>query len=122
MPGIWRGKGWTFARPEYNAEVEAVGGGVSLLTPAFGRVLIEPIMLKGRWIEPGDENAIALSELFLERFPDLDVGDTLRLRVNGKETEWVVVGFFQLAGKISGLSAYTHYDYLAGLIHQPGQA
>lgn len=122
LPGISHVEGWTFARTELILEDDVVGESVSLLAPPAGSVLIEPIMLKGRWIEPGDENAIALSELFLERFPDLDVGDTLRLRVNGKETEWVVVGFFQLAGKISGLSAYTHYDYLAGLIHQPGRA
>jgi putative ABC transport system permease protein len=63
-----------------------------------------------------------LSELFKETFPDLKVGDMLRLRVNDKETDWKVVGFFQLAGKVSGFSAYTSYEYLSELLHLPGKA
>ena len=63
-----------------------------------------------------------LSERFISRYPDLDVGQTLRLRVNGDESDWVVVGFFQLAGKSAGFVAYTGYDYLSEIIHEPFQA
>jgi putative ABC transport system permease protein len=100
----------------------SIGESVSLLAPPAASPLIEPILVDGRWIVPGDRNAIALSELFLEEFPDLRVGDTIRLRVNGKETDWVVVGFFQMGGKVSGFSAYTSYEYLSELSHQTGRA
>jgi hypothetical protein len=60
--------------------------------------------------------------LFRDRFPALKVGDTIRLKVNGKETDWVVVGFYQLAGKVSGFAAYTSYEYLTELTHQAGRA
>ncbi len=63
-----------------------------------------------------------MSELFRDRYPDLKVGDTIRLRVNGDETDWVVVGFYQLAGKVSGYAAYTSYEYLTSLTHQEGRA
>src|SRR5690606_23549233 len=33
-----------------------------------------------------------------------------------------IVGFFRLAGKVSGLLAYGNYDYLSELIGQPNQA
>jgi len=122
VPGVAGVEGWVFARTELVLEDGSAGDNVSLLAPPAGSKLIKPIMLKGRWVEPGDQNAIALSELFLDYYPELKVGDTLRLRVNGDETDWVVVGFFQLAGKVSGLSAYTNYEYLAPMINQNGRA
>jgi hypothetical protein len=32
------------------------------------------MLLEGRWIVPGDQNAIVLGELFRERFPEMGVG------------------------------------------------
>ncbi len=111
-----------FARTELVLDDGSIGESVSLLAPPADSPLIEPIMVEGRWILPGDRNAITLNELFKESFPNLQVGDTVRLRVNGDETDWVVVGFFQLAGKVSGFSAYTSYEYLSELLNQPGRA
>jgi putative ABC transport system permease protein len=82
---------------------------------------VQPVILQGRWLAPGDQNAIALNERFQSDFPDLKVGDTLRLQVNSKETDWVVICFFQLAGRSSGYIAYTNYEYLSKLIHLPAQ-
>jgi len=122
VEGVSMVEGWMFARTELILEDGSIGESVSLLAPPAESPLIEPILLEGRWITPGDRNAAALSELFKEKFPDLQVGDTLRLRVNGDETDWVVVGFFQLAGTVSGYSAYTSYEYLSDLLHQSGRA
>ena len=122
VPGVSKVEGWTFARTELVLEDDSIGESVTMLAPPAGSDLIKPILVKGRWIVPGDRNAITLSELFLDAFPELDVGDPLRLRVNGDETDWIVVGFYQLAGKISGFSAYTSYEYLSELINQPGKA
>jgi putative ABC transport system permease protein len=60
--------------------------------------LIQPILIKGRWIIPGDQNAIVLNEAFLSRYPDLQVGETITLQVNRREVDWQVVGFFQFIG------------------------
>ena len=122
VPGVGYVEGWNFARSELIMADGSVGQSVSLLAPPAESPLIEPILISGRWIQPGDRNAIALSELFFDIFPGLEVGDTLRMRVNGEETDWVVVGFFQLGGRVSGVSAYTSYEYLSELIHQPGKA
>ena len=122
VPGVASVEGWAFGQAEILLADDQVGESVSLLAPPVDSPLVEPIMLSGRWVLPGDRNAIALSELFIERFPDIQIGDTIRFKVNGDETEWVVVGFYQLAGKISGFSAYTSYEYLSELINQPGKA
>lgn len=93
----------------------SIADNVSLLAVPQGSQLIQPILIDGRWLVPGDQNAIVLNDQFLDRFPWLGLGDTLTLQIGDDETEWVVVGYFQLAGKIGGLAAYSQQEYLATL-------
>jgi putative ABC transport system permease protein len=122
VPGVESVEAWSAARAEIVKQDGAPGENVQLLGPPAESSLIEPILLAGRWIRPEDENAIALSEMFMEEYPDLQVGDTLRLKVNGDETDWVVVGFFKFAGNNAGLIAYTGDLYLSRLTGSYGQA
>ena len=122
VPGVGGVEGWAEAASQLILEDGSAGDSIVLIGPPADSALIEPILLSGRWIQPGDENAVVLSEIFQERYPQMRPGDTLRLMVNGKETNWVVVGFFQLAGKSGGYLAYTNYDYLAYLNRQPDKA
>jgi putative ABC transport system permease protein len=104
---------WIQTRADVLSDGQTVEETVSLLAPPAGSSLVEPIMLSGRWLVTGDQNAIALSERFLARFPEIGIGDTIRLRINGREGDYQVVGFFQLAGKSGGMVAYANYDYLS---------
>jgi putative ABC transport system permease protein len=122
VPGVRQVEGWSYGRSELLLENDEAGDAVQLLAPPVESGLIDPILLAGRWVVPGDQNAIVLSERFLSRLPGIQPGDTLRLRVNGEESEWVVVGFFQLVGKSAGLVAYTSAEYLAGLIGERNHA
>jgi putative ABC transport system permease protein len=122
VPGVSRVEGWAWARSELIREDGSTGESVQLLAPPAGSPLVEPVLLQGRWILPGDRDAIALNERFLEDFPDLKPGGALKLRVNGKETNWTIVGFFQLAGRSSGYIAYTDYESLSRITHQLGRA
>jgi len=115
VPGIGRVEGWASARTELVTADGSAGERVSLLAPPADSQLVSPVLMSGRWVEPGDQNAVVLSELFLSNYPDLKVGDPIQFQVNGDKTDWVIVGFFQLAGKNGGYSAYTTYDYLSGL-------
>ncbi len=80
-----------------NADGEAAES-VEMLGAPADSALIEPILLEGRWIIPGDQNAIVLNEAFKVEYPDLQVGDTITLYVNRREVDWTVVGFFQFIG------------------------
>lgn len=122
VPGVARVEGWGSARTELVLEDGSIGDTIQLLAPPADSQLVEPILLKGRWLLPGDENAIGLNERFMSRYPDLEIGDTIRLRVNGKDSDWVVVGIFQLAGRSAGFLAYANYDYLSQLINLPNRA
>ena len=115
-------EGWMTARSELTKADGSTGDSVQLLAPPGGSQLVEPKLISGRWLKPGDQNAIVLNEVFQSEFPDLKVGDTLQLQVNGDETDWIVVGFFQFAGRTAGYMAYTNAEYLSQLVGLPGQA
>ena len=122
IPGISQIEGWSTARSELVRADGSAADSVGMLAPPAGSNLVRPVMIEGRWIEPGDQNAVTLNDLFLSNFPQMQVGDTIKLRVNGEDKDFIVVGFFRLAGKVSGYLAYTSYDYLSQLINQPNQA
>jgi putative ABC transport system permease protein len=115
-------EGWMTARSELLYGDGSTGDAVQLLAPPGGSNLVEPKLIAGRWLQPGDQNAIVLNDNFLSKFPELSVGDTLQLQVNGDETDWIVVGFFQFAGRSAGYMAYTNAEYLSNLVGLPGQA
>jgi len=122
VPGVGRVEGWGGALAQIVEADGNPGESVQVLGPPAASSLIEPILLAGRWIQPGDENAVVLSELFRIEYPDLRVGDTIRLKIGPKESDWIVVGFFQFAGKSAGLFVYTNYDYLSRETGLPGRA
>ncbi len=122
MPEVELVEGWGAAASELVNPDGSIGDPVQLLAPPAGSQLVQPKLLAGRWLLPGDQNAIALNEIFRTNYPDLQVGDTLQLQVSGKEHDWVVVGFFQFAGSSSGYMAYTNAEYLAGITGQNGRA
>lgn len=115
-------EGWMTARSEIIGPDDSIGDAVQLLAPPGGSALVQPKLIAGRWLSPEDQNAITLNERFRTTHPHLNVGDTIRLQVNGEETEWTVVGFFQFAGQSVGYMAYTNAEYLSQLIGLNGQA
>jgi putative ABC transport system permease protein len=112
VPGVQTVEGWNGALASVVMDDGRAGETLQLISPPGGSQLIEPILLEGRWLASDDQNAIVLGELFHDSYPELRVGDTLRLKIGPKETDWVVVGFFQFAGRSGGLVAYANSDYL----------
>jgi putative ABC transport system permease protein len=84
---------------------------VEMMGAPPGSTLIEPILVEGRWLISGDQNAIVLNEAFIDLYPDLGVGDTLTLYVNRREVDWTIVGFFQFIGNDSFI-VYVPLEYL----------
>lgn len=109
---------WSGARASIVNADGSVGDSVNFTAVPNNSRFIKPIVIEGRWLDPRDQNAIALNDQFQAMFPNLKVGDTITLKVNDKDTDWVVVGFFQLAGKLGGLATYVNMDYFNTL---PGQ-
>ncbi len=123
VEGVAEGEGWLFIGA---AVVRADGGDAGDETVVFGLPpdsgFVDPTLVEGRWLEPGDTDAIVVNVDVAANEPDLEVGDRLTLRAGGAETAWRVVGIAttQLVGpgepRPETPIAYVPYDSLsAGL-------
>ncbi|MEW6182154.1 MAG: FtsX-like permease family protein [Bacillota bacterium] len=72
----------------------------------------------GRWLAQEDTNAVVLNQRVLNKEPDTKVGDTIILRINGKDSVWKVVGVVQ--EMMSEPKAYVNQEYFQQLTGQEG--
>jgi putative ABC transport system permease protein len=109
IPGVSQVEGWAATAGVLQKSDGTAGESVNLLGPPSNSSLVDPVVLEGRWIQPGDEAVIVVNERFRESFPDLQPGDSLKIKIAGKDEVVKVIGFFQMAGKSGGYLAYTTY-------------
>jgi putative ABC transport system permease protein len=121
VPGVVSVEGWAYASAEALYPDGTTADNLTILAPPVDSKLVAPVMVAGRWLQPGDTQAITVSEGILSKFPGLKPGDTLRLKVNGKEDDWLVVGIFQFVNQ-QGTIAYSTYEYISSLTHMTNQA
>ncbi len=82
--------------------------------------VINPTIIAGRWLQPGDANAVVLDTLALRDDPDLQVGDEVTLKIEGKERVWQIVGLTQAANVTP--MAFARYETLSQMLGQTGRA
>ncbi len=120
IPGVAEVEPWGMAQADVLDGQNNTLDTISMLAPPAGSKMVSPILMQGRWIVPGDEGAVTVNEAFLRKYPQLKVGDSLRLSVGGRKGDWKVVGIFQFTGT-DDLIAYTSYDYLGQVLNQTGR-
>jgi len=121
IPGVSNVEGWL----EYPGTLipegtNEVGRQIEFIAPPSTSTLIDPILTAGRWLQPGDENAVVIGNHLLNMFPDLKIGDTLTIKINEKETQWHIIGFYSLPINLDVPWLYVNYEYISRLIGQPG--
>ncbi len=116
VPGVISAEGWAYASADALYPDGTVADNLTILAPPVNSKLVSPMLISGRWLQPGDMKAITVSEGILEKFPSLSPGQTLRLKVNGKEDDWLVVGIFKFVTQ-QGTVAYSTYEYISKLTH-----
>jgi putative ABC transport system permease protein len=94
---------------------------ITLTAPPVNTQMLRPQLLAGRWLVPGDANALVINTDFIQDEPDVKVGDEIILQLGAaKKTPWLVVGIIQ--GATIGSALYTNYDYYSRLVNEVGQA
>lgn len=121
IPGIEHVEGWATITGDLMKDPKTADETIAILAPPADSKLIEPIIISGRWIVPGDENALAVNNAFWRVRPDLKVGDTITIRIQDRLTEWKIVGFFKFPGDYQ-LIAYSSYEYISALTRSPNRA
>jgi putative ABC transport system permease protein len=122
VPNVESVEGWM----EYPGTVitsdDDAGKQIMFVAPPSSSTLIDPIITAGRWLTPGDENAIVIGNHLIQVMPDLKIGDWLTIKANGKESKWHIVGIYSITGNVNPPLLYVNYEYLSALVHEPGQA
>ena len=123
VPGVTSVEGWLeYPGTLVSENKDEAGRQIAFFAPPSTSTLIDPIISAGRWLETGDENAIVVGNQLLNIFPDLKVGDTLTIEIDGKETRWNIVGIYTIVGGGGVPLLYVNYEYLSKIINQPGMA
>ena len=119
VPGVEAVEGWGAAGAFRIRPDGSEGEDIYLQAPPAGSTMVNPTLVQGRWLLPGDENALVVSASLLTAEPDLHVGDALTLDIDGDETTWNIVGVVRMAQPVA--MAYTNYNYLASLTGAMGR-
>jgi putative ABC transport system permease protein len=122
VPGVESVEGWIGASGQISAGKDKPATEVYITAPPSTSRMIKPVIVEGRWLQPGDENAIVIGNHLLSARPELKVGDWVTMKVNEEEKQWQIIGIFRMAGNTAPPPIYTSYEYLSRLMHQPGQA
>ncbi len=95
VPGTVAAEPWRFAsairlRPDGTESPTLVMFGLPAETDT-----VQPIVREGRWLLPGEGNALVATANIRRDDPDLQVGDEVTLRIAGRDTRWTLVGLVQ---------------------------
>jgi putative ABC transport system permease protein len=111
IPGVQTVEAWGYSpttqtRP---GEIDVVRtypdgghGAFALRAPPADTRLVNFPLLAGRWLVPGDTDAVVLNQMALRQLPGVGVGDSVTLGLEGRPTTWRVVGIVQEIGLGAG--------------------
>lgn len=123
VPGVTDVEGWGGVSTEIWDEDDNVVENMFVIAPPSDTALLDPDLIAGRWLLPGEEKAVVTSDAIYEFYPDLQPGDSVLIKVPGQRVEpWAVVGVFRFISMVGDTIAYADYDYVADLLNLPNQA
>jgi putative ABC transport system permease protein len=112
VEGIRRAEGWQFVSGELLDEKGGILENINMFGSPAESDLIDPILIAGRWIRSDDVRRLAVSEGVLKYYPGLKPGDVLKLKIDGREENWEVVGIFKFVDN-EGMLGYAPYEYVS---------
>ena len=123
VPGIAGVEGWGGASGEIIDENGDVVSNLIIIAPPQDTQLLDPDIVAGRWLLPGEKKAVVISDTIHNNYPDLKPGDELMVELAGnREEEWEVVGIYRFVDMLGDPMGYANFEYVADKAHLPNQA
>ena len=123
VPGVAGVEGWGGASGEILDENGDLVTSLSIVAPPQDTQLLDPDIVAGRWLMPGEKKAMVISDTIYNDYPDLEPGDTLMVEITGnREEEWEVVGIFSFVDMLGDPMAYANFEFVADKVNLPNQA
>ncbi|HEX5826547.1 MAG TPA: FtsX-like permease family protein [Candidatus Limnocylindrales bacterium] len=95
VPGVVAAEPWTFANAQRVRPDDSTGSGQIVFGLPDGATTVRPRVEEGRFLVPGDGNALVVTRNFLDDEPDLRVGDSVTLTSKGRDVDFTLVGIVQ---------------------------
>ncbi len=120
VPGVVAAEAWGFASARRQRPDDTESDTIQLVAPPANTKFLLPQLVSGRWLLPGDQNAVVLNTEVTKEESDIQVGDDITLSLEGRDTTWRVVGIVQ--GVLAGPIAYANYPHFAETVRDVGRA
>ena len=118
FPGVVGVEGWGGANGEIQDEHGDHVANLRLIAPPEDTQLLEPDIVAGRWLVPGEKRAMVISDGIYKFYPDLQPGDKLIVEISGnQDEEWEVVGIYRFVNMLGDPMAYANLDYVASKVN-----
>ncbi len=123
VPGVTHAESWGLATVHRVRADDSESQDLTLFAAPPNTTMLQPTVIQGRWLVPEDENALVISNATSRAEPDIRVGDEVTFKINGKESQWRVVGVVRVVGNFGGVgTVYANFPYFARLTGQVGRA
>ena len=123
VPGVAGVEGWGGARGEIQDEKGDLVTNLTIIAPPADTELLDPDIVAGRWLIPGEKKAMVVSDTIYNFYPDLQPGDTLIVEIGGNQEDVLeVVGIYRFVDMLGDPMAYANFDYVASEVNLPNQA
>ncbi|MBZ0303462.1 MAG: FtsX-like permease family protein, partial [Anaerolineae bacterium] len=124
IPGVAAAEGWV----QTSVQRVRPGGGKSATFALYGlpynSMFIDPPLDKGQWLDAPErvgQNDLVVTTGLLEDEPDIQVGDTITLELNGDKDDWHVIGVLISSNVASSTVVYAAYDDVGHFMQRPDQ-
>jgi putative ABC transport system permease protein len=123
VPGVAGAEGWGGAAGEILDQTGELVSSFIIIAPPADTQLLEPDLIAGRWLVPGEKKAMVVSDTIYNFYPQLKPGDTLTVEITGnQEEDWEVVGIYRFVKMLGDPIAYANLDYVSGKVNLQNQA
>lgn len=123
VEGVVYAETWNFGLARYVREDGSESNNLYLMAPPAGTELINPPIIAGRRLEPGDTDGIIVSPGFLADEPDLHLGGRMTVKIEGREEDYTIVGIMNMMGNSTiGYFSLMNYDAFARHVREANRA
>ena len=83
-------------------------------------IIIDPQLERGDWLAGGDDQAVVINSDLLDKEPDIEIGQIIRMDIEGREVDRRVAGILRTDSQ--GPAMYMNYGDYAYITRTPGMA
>jgi putative ABC transport system permease protein len=101
IDGVDRVETWGFGFGRYVRPNGTESDEFYIDAPIAGSPLLDPPIIAGRSIEPGDTNSVVVTPGFLAREPGLQLGSQMKIKIKGRKEYYTIVGIMSMMSNSS---------------------